>query len=463
MMNRGKNLKDFVVDRFFFLICLIALSLVSSVTLFFDRGKPSYYEYLWMLPFMHALIVTLIVCRYPSAIKNFCFVSIVAMYSIRNALTPFCMFLGNYYGLFKMLDSYKVNKAIFLMLYETFFILIYSAYRSRRGLKKKQKNISIGNCQRADVLFVISIAFGVFVYVFRPVYFSGFRAVFQTNELRIAETDESALGPLFTLFYTFFPVAYLYCGLYLLNLVNKMKKSVLRNVLNYAIIGIPLLFMNNSDGFTLICVVALALTALSIGGISLKQFIVLGTIFIFGIMILLFVLISNGDYDNIYHTLSVYMQAYFPGIGNFAGYYNMKYHNKLSSFFYDVYFVIPFRNSVIGIPGDQRLVMLYTADNKAWSNIVPCFIQLYHYFWIFAPFVEMLYIKFAFRNYERAIADDNVYSYFSHVITWIYLLITPIMYNFTIFMTWFLHTIVYFFCISKYLKRKITPNTIRRS
>ena len=110
-------------------------------------------------------------------------------------------------------------------------------------------------------------------------------------------------------------------------------------------------------------------------------------------MLYLFLMIVSMSFDGKSlsgsEMLSKALQAYFPGVSNFAGFFNMNQHNKWLSFFYDIYFTIPFRNSVFGIPGDYRLVMLYTSDNNAYSQVLPCAGQLFYYFSLLGPFIEI--------------------------------------------------------------------------
>ena len=157
----------------------------------------------------------------------------------------------------------------------------------------------------------------------------------------------------------------------------------------------------------------------------------------------------NSEGLNVFEMLSRALQAYFPGVCNFAGLFNMGQHDKLQSLFYDLYYTIPFRNSIFGVPGDGRLVMLYAADNGAYSQILPCAGQFYYYFSVLGPFIECLFLKSAFKMRLKSMEEDNIYLYFCYMMAFIYLILTPVMYNFTIFMTRFLVTIVPFMIISK--------------
>lgn len=439
----------FVSISFFFTAILI------SVLIAYDTKRPDYYDFLWLLPLAHSLIVMGISYLYPSAWENRCFLIIIAAFSVRNLFTPLFMYLGEYQGYFHLLTNGNVNKAILLMLYETLVIVLFTVYKAQKSNTISYLPIKLGNCALAKTLFVFFIVLFLAIFFVRRDFYSGFNTILNTQELRTATTEDSAIGAAFTVFSILFPVGYLFCGLYLLNLINQRKKSISRLVLNILVICIPLLFMNNGDGFTIICLISLAITSVKIGGISRRQFYIFGSVLVVGITLLLFGLMNGGQNYSMFVTLSKNMQAYFPGVCNFAGYYNIGRHDKLLSLFYDIYYTIPFRNTLIGIPGDYRLVMLYTADNNARSQIIPCFIQLYYYFGFFAPCIECIFIHFAFKNYDNAKSRTSVFTYFTNVMTWIYLILTPVMYNFTIFMSRFLTTIIVLHFLSLFVERKM--------
>lgn len=436
---------------FLLILLFLSLSFFSTFLILTDIHRPEYYVSLWMLPLFHAILVIMAGFLYPSSWKNKCFLTIIILFSIRNVLTPLLMRLGGYNGIFKLLNVSNVNRAICLMLFETLFVVLYSSYMTQHVYRVRPLEIGAEKNIIADILFIVSLFFGICIYIFKRGFFSGFVTIFQLDKIRFVETDEKVLGPFFTVFSVLFPLTYIFCSLYLLNRINRMKNNLARSWLNLAIVCIPLLFMNGGDAFTLICMASLAITSFRMGGVSERQlYIVGGTLFLV-VVLLLFWLINDGYYKGIFNVLSINLQAYFPGAGNFAGYFNIGEHGKLSSLFYDVYFAIPFRNTLFGIQGDNRLVMLYTKDNNAGSQIIPCFIQLFYYVGFLAPLFELIIIKYAFKCYKSFLIRDNVYSCFLNVITWIYLVLTPVMYNFTILMTRVLSTIIYLYVISRIL------------
>ena len=146
------------------------------------------------------------------------------------------------------------------------------------------------------------------------------------------------------------------------------------------------------------------------------------------------------------------MQGYFPGVSNAAGLFTMRSHDKLETLFYDFYAAIPFRQTLFGIQGDNRLVNVFTNDNDASSQIIPCSAQLYYYLGFGGLLLECLFIKFAFSTYEKAEEEKNIYIYYARILLFMYLIMTPSVYNMTIFLSRFFVTLAPLLLIYKALQ-----------
>ena len=156
--------------------------------------------------------------------------------------------------------------------------------------------------------------------------------------------------------------------------------------------------------------------------------------------------------------ISKAFQAYFPGVCNVASFFNIDGYNKLETLFYDLYYTIPFRNTLFGIEGDNRLAVLYASDNNAKSQILPCVCQLFFYCSILAPMIECLFAKYAMYSYNRSQAQRSVYKLYVYNMCFIYCVLTPIMYNFTIFFTRLFVTILPLTFIGSIIESKVNPD-----
>lgn len=423
---------------------------VVAYLIAFDNSRPDHYKYLWVLPLTFGIFIFLYSLLSKRLTENISTLAVIGVFSIRNILTPMMMYIGSYSGMFNLINQENVNKGIALMLYESVVLIIYAAYVLPKfsQQEKKDSEMLLASNRNEGVVFFLFVIFILGMRMLRPDFFSGYTNILGQTSIRLNTAAESAQGSLFTLFTIILPIAYLYIAVYLLKVVNRQNIGLpaIKEIINLIIICIPFLFMNNSDGFTLVSIVSLAIISHRSGGINRRMlFVVFG---IGGLTVFLYILLLTASLSfgasNFTTTmqLSRSFQAYFPGVCNFSGYFNIGQYDKLETLFYDIYSAIPFRNTLFGISGDKRLVVLYTKENNAVSQIIPCVCQLHYYFWLFAPFVECLFIKGAIKAYSKATKCYNAYTSYAYVMLFAYFTLTPIMYNTTIFLTRFLSTVL---------------------
>ncbi len=456
------------VQLLYFLACTISAIIIAS-----DTNCPHYYSALWMLPLFWGVVVALATCIYPSVMKQPVFLALLALLSVRNVVTPIFMRFGDYYGLFRDLSISNVSKAILFMLVEsTFLILAASYYVQKYGRSnKKNTNLTSRECYLSTPVFYVAVVFLLTFFLLRPDFYSAYKSIFSSNEVRAALVDSASLteaGGLFGLFNYMLPWVYLYICLYIMGRWNnKFKSEIIKTLLNLLIVIVPLFFMRNEDMFTLVCVFCLAYMSFKTKGISLRSFLFIGIIGgAFGCLYILYIITQTSGWfkgTSTGQNFSCLLQAYLPGVCNFAGYFNMGEHSRLHTLFYDIYATIPGRKSLFGLPLDDRLVIMYCQDNNAPSQIIPCFCQLYHYLFVFAPFVEILFIKHGFKQYYKAEHAKNIYERCTRIMLCVFLILTPIIYNATIFFARFLQTMLPMLIISRFVGQNEHETVMRFS
>ena len=106
-------------------IVSVIISVLTSILILTDVFRPNYYEWLPILPLAFGITILLNYQLYLHVVDNLSVLLIILLYSIRNVITPLFMYFGNYYGSFKMLNEYNVNKAIILMIYESCIVFSF--------------------------------------------------------------------------------------------------------------------------------------------------------------------------------------------------------------------------------------------------------------------------------------------------------------------------------------------------
>ena len=218
--------------------------------------------------------------------------------------------------------------------------------------------------------------------------------------------------------------------------------------------------MDGGDGNTFICILCLFLTALVVNKAGKKNIVVFAalTIAFIGIYVFIQAMINTLAYkrESLASNLSNMLQAYFPGVCNYAGIFNTGQYDKIQEFFYDIYSCIPFRNTLFGLTGFERLPNLYTIDNDALSHIMPCTGHMFYYVGLLAPIIPCALYSFAFRVYRKIKQTSNPLFYMALCLLFLYLELTPVMYNLVIFGSRFLSQILPLLIVSKIVGKENT-------
>jgi len=450
-ISKKSNIKG---SSFMIPFLVIFFSIIVGFVILFDESRPDYYTFLPLLPFCFALTCLLLINIFKDFLKKLPYFLVISLYMVRNVVTPLLMRFGDYYGAFTLLYNSNVNRAIALMIYETFVVFGFLFFLNRKTIHysrtfKVRVSLSKKKIHLFGFFLFILIAFCIVALVLVPEIKGHYKTIFDdegivkgfiTSEMFIVGNIDRILFTLFTVIFNFLKI---YISVWLICFIGKkFNNTMISIILSVVIILAQFLFMSASDSFTLITVAILCIVMYKIYKKKRKNvFLLLVTIMFIG-PIVMYIFRSETFSSSVFQTLSYMFQAYFPGVSNIAGVYNTNNPNKLSTLFFDFYEMIPFRNTLFGLSGD-KLAIVYTRSNMALSHIIPCVGQAYHYIGaIFAPIVPCIFVYTA--NKCQAIYRDqnNIWKYVSSLLLCIYAAITPIMYNFTIFGSIFLITIL---------------------
>ncbi|MDS0526524.1 hypothetical protein NNC19_12605 [Clostridium sp. SHJSY1] len=444
---------------------MLIISLMSSFFIAFDRSKPVEYEYLFILPMLFSLIcisMVPILNRYSSNISIWI---IFILYFIRNVINPFFMYLGNYSSLFLLSSRVNINKAIFLMIYETFMVfLTINIYINRKKIltiknrfyRKRQTKLKV-----IGLALVMLTIFCFLSFMTVPAISGTYNTIFNAESVvsnnYINVNANVAYGSiqrvLFTLTLFLIPILQI---LLPLTIYIYMKKKYGENrwcvVLAMIIMFLNFLFIsdNNIDVFIITIVLSLMLIKLYP---KYSRFIctVIGSVLVLGIVVLIVAKTNTNmlTSDNPFEAITKFLQAYFQGVNNVAGGFSIVNDSKVKSLFFDFFDMIPFRNTIFsGISGD-RLVKLYCISNNVNSQIIPSISQSYYYLsFILAPILPMIIVTFSIRAFNKSSLTKNVYRSSYYLSNSIYLTFATAVNNFTIYGTTYLNLILPLFILS---------------
>ena len=438
-------------------VFLFIVPIIVGLFIFFDTTKPGAYTNLYLLPILSGVFFAILQLLSKNTSINFPLVCVIGLFYIRNVLASFALYMGEYKSYFMMITKDSIDSSIALLLSETVILSLYSLYLSKSLKMSKSIKVQYSSNYISYKNFLIIMLFtSVGLIMMNPNFLRDYTTIFSSQSSREMQIGTNATGPLYTLFTVILPITYLTLSVSIISFYLQRKKHYFIPVL--VGIGIPFMFMSNADGLTLITVLCLGITVLKFNAVPKRMFASIGVVAMLLITINLFSDVADASFQSDQKSTGVkvseIMQGYFPGVSNAAGLFTMQSHDKLETLFYDIYAAIPFRQTLFGIQGDNRLAYVFTNDNDASSQIIPCSAQFYYYLGFIGLLLECIFIKFAFTTYKKAEEETNIYIYYARILLFVYLIMTPTVYNMTIFLCRFFVTLAPLLLIYKALQGK---------
>ena len=437
-------------------VSITLFSFYVSIVVFADNTKPHYYTWLPILPLSYGVINFFSYKIYKNIFNifnNLAVLLIHILFFVRQSLAIYFLYAGDYASTLNKLTSDNVNKAIILMLYETFCVyLLLNLHKSRRlkinsfkiNIRKRTSIKSTNLFKVVGYLLFFLVVFCVFAYTTSPYIRNSYLSIFNgtlLEENRYYSTKvqlqpgtyERAIFSLFTSTLDFVRILFPCWVLFAL------RKYVGQKMI-CVVIGLLLCFAQffmilNENVYILLCVFIIAVFMMKIYPKFRRGIFAFFSVTGVSVFIFLFVWVAKNVSLNtsLSTAMSVMFQGYFPGVSNVACGFNIVDNSKLTTLFFDIYEAIPFHNTLFGLAGD-KLSDLFNEVNGVRHYIPPCITQAYHYLGIFAPIVTMLFVKTALGAQKKLNNSDNMFSYLAYALLLLYSSMTPACYSITIFL-----------------------------
>lgn len=425
-------------------LAIIAFSILTSLLVLSDYATPDYYANLYLLPLSYFLLCIFFVRLSNISISNITVWMIIVLYFVRNVFNPFIMRLENYSGLLKITTYHTVNNAVSLMIYETFmvFVTLYLVSRNNK-YKSNIKERKYGGKVKINIVY--SIVFILFVfcfasYVLIPEVRANFNTIFNSGSL-INDNYSMASARIsygtikrivFSLSLFLFPIVQVSMGIILfIKIRKKFGNKFISIIISMLCLFINFLFISDNNMQTLY--VALVQGLILIKMYPKYKIVLIQMVIGFFAIGILIILLAKMDSLSSFDRLSMTFQAYFQGVGNVAGVFNINNSNKASTLFYDFYYMIPFRNTLFNLSGD-RLVIVFNKSNNVASQILPFIGQVYHYLgFVLAPIFSVIFTFIAVKIGNKIKHEENIFRYAYYILLVLHISFTLVSNNLTIF------------------------------
>lgn len=428
-------------NKWVVIIVNVAVSFIAGIVCLLDSDVPQCYRYLFILPFAHALVCLLTLrlslkglYRYDLPI-----LIVLLLFTVRNAVTPMVMAIDIYESRLGLpSNGSDVLVGEFLYIYETAVVLLVAALWHTRKNKVRLFDRKI----KDNTLFMIALFGGIAVsalsFVILPELRTQYYSIFDNFSNVVKEEVEYSGGikrAISTASEMIFEATRLTVCTAVMVFLRKRGETTINYLLSIAIIIVNFLLMNDSNAYVIMLVLALCFTLYRLYPNYAKRTVRIGAIAGIAFFVLIYInRFSQGVYSD---SLSVFLQAYFPGVGNFAGIgkiSNRTMFDAAEQILIDLYSAVPFRTTLFGYDGGlDSLSTIWNAVNGVEGQILPNVAQSYYYFgYLFSPLLSVLVVIIAIVAFDRAKETENPYMYSVLIYLMIFSAATIPMYNFLI-------------------------------
>lgn len=407
---------------------LSGISILAACIILLSPTEETY-NWLFVMPLCYGIVSFFALIYIGNKLwRSMVSVLIFGGYFIRMVLTPCLFALGGYESFLGACVTNKgLNLAIIYMSLETIAVLSVAAYWGRRvkndqeiGLYFTQYNTKIFNFAVGCIFVFLLVAYITIpaistIYVFLPLAdLSEIATIHWDNETIVARGSiERYIYSLFCFLWPVFRI--IMPSLMISHYFKKYGTRTKSIILAFICLLLPAILLggDNIAPFIgiLICIIVInklygrkARVLLISGGIIVVS--LLGVVV--GSKISLMSAWKGADGISV---VAQMLHNYFPGFDNMAVLFSMNQENKLATFFFDLYYAIPFKETIFGLQGVyiQDIFESYTATG---GQIVPFMGQLIYYVGPFSLFVIAIFVRLAYKMEDKSRTTNNFWAYF---------------------------------------------------
>ena len=362
----------------------------------------------------------------------------IAYTFIRMVVTPFVMTLTNNVTYFSSISKHQFDYGIILACFEAtiIFVSVYwinSKYKINTftPLHISKKNNTVFYISLCILVLII----GAIMLVY-PIFMNRFKSIFDLTRdgIFIENNDFQGIQRImFSLVFYFIPWVKFILTVSLLKLIKIRSRNGFQGLfLSILLILMNGFFIEGANGLFVIYNIVYVVIIVRLYKEQSKH------LFIPSILILSYFLYSiffqkTGSFDtnSKLTDLSLIFQSYIPGLPNYAGLFNFDVSNKFNFLLGDIVSSIPFNVFLFG-NNFTRLVIPYTQQNNALSQIMPFIGHLFEYISFLSFAVIPIILYSGLKIIQKAYLEDDVFIFSAKLLIGLYVLFTPGFFNIAI-------------------------------
>lgn len=426
------------------------ISLLAIIIILFNQNEN--YGLLFLLPLSFLACNLFAFFLHDRLYRSIPVLIIIASYFTRMVVTPLLFSLGNYQSFYNIIiPGSAMDKACLFMAYEYSIILFTCTFiLSRKSLNYtllQQINISRYNTRKLTLAISLLCLFLVFAYFFVPAISTIYKPIFSTTlsqSTNISWDNEAIVARggieryIYSLFTFLWPVTRLLLPSMLIAQIYKRHKVSKKSVFysTFALL-IPFFILSSDNiGPFISVVIALLIIQRLYEDKARPLFFTGSLVLLIALSVVVLAKIESlmawrgGSGVSI---LAQMLNAYFPGFENVAITGMIANNNKWNTLFFDLYYAIPFKETLIGLK-PVYLQNLFRLTSNTGGQIIPFTSQIAHYCSLaLAPFITAFFVRLAINLEQKSKQSDNYWEMFLYTYISILTAMSINNYSFTIY------------------------------
>lgn len=437
----------------------IFISLFTTIILITDFDKPLCYKYIFLLP-LSFIIFSLIFHKLYYIIPNNIGISLIlSLLFIRNTISPLFMAYGSYYSSININIDNNSFYAIFLIIYESFFLFftLYIFAEKGIGIKTNETNnfksyneLSENGQNKYFLLIILVLLILFFCYIISPEFSFSYRSIFHIKDEYFTSIEDSYYVKKYGT--TFLKKLCMVVGNYIMRImilivptaliaIFSKNKSILNKLISFLLCFIPFFFIAGAIARSLIYTICLLLLRDSIFSPKyMRKHIVILAICSIIAIILYWTMRAEFNTASTSSNMSVKFSAYFSGVNVVSGVFNLPrdFWLKLKYFILDFTTTLPFGNTIFGTSNEITVSSFFNLYNDSYGQIPPTIGMGYYYFgFVLSPIYSIIFSIIACKFGEKILNYNynNPFQFIRYIYTIFVFSMGIIMYNIEITLT----------------------------
>lgn len=451
-------------------LTFICFSFICFWIILLDSSKPIEMFPLTFLPLTFIAVLSV----FPSVIEtvpnNIGATVLVFLLFVRLVVTPLLMCLGQYnLGLHKNINS-NLLYSVLLIAYETFLVFFVIFYFSKKSIRKNKIKIidghTIGKYEMNKYMIILIVLLFILLIILyiTPELLQGYRSVFEIRDKFFSNFEDTELIKKYGT--TFVRKLSLVSGNYIMRfilivgpayLIMKVTNKNRGRILSLCCCFIPFFFIPGGLARILIYFIILYLLRMQIFSISFIYMDrkTMKILLLAGICILVWwwSKLDSSNWESIFSVFSSRFNAYFSGVANVAGTFNMpnNIYYKTRYFLYDFLGSIPFGSTLFNLT-QMRIQEFFNFCNSSMGQI-PTTVGMGAYYFgpLLAPIYSVCFAVASVKAGKKAQYEVNPMKRLRYMLMSIYFSLGIIMYNIEIILTVLFSLILPIYIIERFV------------